>query len=79
MNNPKTFPKTKYSFVVNEDNYKCQGSKCSCKYAQNRTNYDNIQYKEYSFQNSRNISTDIKNMKLYQPHPYKYGYKYIGV
>jgi hypothetical protein len=78
-NNPKLFPQPKYSHTSNENNYKCQGSSCSCKYEYNRTNYDNTQYKQYSFDNSQNISKEIKNMKIYNHKPYKQGYKYLGV
>ena len=79
MRNLKMFPKTKYSSVINEDNYKCQGSPCTCKYEHNRTNYDNTQNKAYFFQNSESIGLDMKTIPIYHSSQYKKGYKYIGV
>jgi hypothetical protein len=64
-NNENVFPKTLYSNLNNETNYKCQGSCCSCNYVNN-----------YSTQN---ISNSMNSFAEFKPTLYKRGNKYIGI
>jgi|688.fasta_scaffold1568103_2 hypothetical protein len=43
MSKNKTLSSNTYTTLNNENNYKCDGSTCSCKFLNNRTSYDQQQ------------------------------------
>ena len=71
--NYSKFPETIYANLNNESNYKCQGSKCTCKYLNDRSEFDKIENsinKDYLY----NTSKVNKNSYKYKP-----TYKHFGI
>lgn len=73
-NKAKQFPKTMYTHLDKEDNYQCQGTKCSCKYVGKnyRTQYDDLQY----ISPQQMVNSYPKSAEEFE---YKSGFKYLGV
>ena len=73
-NQAKQFPKTIYTKLDKEDNYQCQGTKCSCKYIGKnyRTEYDDLQYMSPQTM----VQTYSKPKEEFE---YRSSWKYIGV
>jgi len=40
--NPNKFPKPIYSYTDKEQDYRCQGTGCTCKYLNDRSEFDKI-------------------------------------
>jgi hypothetical protein len=59
----------KFADLQNEDNYKCSGSGCTCKYLNNRTQYDRNQFVAYNQGNSTDYEKAM--FKTYKKNPYK--------
>jgi hypothetical protein len=80
LNKGKVFPQNFYYKINQEKNYSCQGSCCSCKYLDNRSNYDKIQDQMYQMTNS-SIKLDPKIFPIMKPNYYNYNKnnKYTGV
>lgn len=71
--NSSKFPETIYSSMNKETNYKCQGSSCSCKYLNNRTEFDKI---ENNINNNYLFDSSKVNKNSYK---YKPTYKHFGI
>jgi hypothetical protein len=61
MNKQYNSKKTLYDFstLKNETNYKCSGSQCTCKYLDNRSEYDKNQYLQYQKLNNINYGVNM--------------------
>ena len=75
LNRGKFFPNAFYDKLSQEANYNCQGSSCTCKYTQRRSNYDRIQSQLYE---DKNYTIDLNNFKILKPNYYN-SKKYTGV
>jgi hypothetical protein len=71
LNKQHSSAKNSYSFadLKNEDDYACSGSGCTCKYLNNRTQYDRNQFVLYN----QNNHTDYEKAMFttYKKNPYK--------
>ena len=71
--NYSTFPETIYSSINKESNYKCQGSSCTCKYLNDRSEFDKMENNNYNFPfYHQNIKVN-KNSYKYNPDSKHFG------
>ena len=61
MNRQYISTKTQYDFgtLKNENNYKCDGSQCTCKYLHSRSDYDKQQFLNFQKQNDINYGENM--------------------
>lgn len=63
----KKNPYYDFANLKTEDDYKCDGTQCTCKYLHNRTSYDANQFIQYQRENDidygKNMFISFKNKK----------------
>jgi hypothetical protein len=70
---PNKFPKPIYSYLDKETNYRCQGTGCTCKYLNDRSEFDKMENGIINYNYLVNPSKVNKNSYKYNPDSKHFG------
>jgi hypothetical protein len=70
---PNKFPKPIYSYLDKETDYRCQGTSCTCKYLNDRSEFDKMENGIVNYDYLFNSSKINKNSYKYKPDSKHFG------